>query len=108
MNAERNTIRVAKATLCPRCNSFIYHLPVAIDATVAESLVLFGNPVYPLDKFKILKIESEGIAIDSSLGKKEVRVKFKKNAVSMSALFRASLLSWVESKVGPTDYIGTP
>lgn len=108
MSEQKKTIRVAKATLCPRCNSFIYYLPLSIDPTVADSLAVFGQPVYPLDKFKIFKIESEGIAIDSVVGKSEIRVKFKKNAVSMSALFRTSLLGWVESKVGPTDFSGTP
>jgi len=101
-------IKIAKATSCPRCNSFVYFLPTSIDAALADNLAVFGEPVYPLDRFKVFKIESEGISIDSMIGKNELRVKFKKNAVSMSALFRASLLSWVESKVGPTEYVGTP
>lgn len=104
----KKSIRVAKATPCPKCNSFVYFLPTTVDATLASSLSVFGESVYPLDRFKLFKIESEGISIDSMIGKTELRVKFKKNAVSMSALFRASLLNWVESKVGPAEYIGTP
>ena len=101
-----NQIKVAKATTCPRCNSFIYYLPTPVAADLAPHLSVFGEPHYPLDRFKIFKIETEGILIDSMIGRSEIRVKFKQNAVSMSAVFRASLLEWVQGKVGATEYTG--
>jgi hypothetical protein len=101
-----NKIKVAKATTCPRCNSFIYYLPTPLDAGLAQHLAIFGEPFYPLDRFKVFKIETEGILIDSMIGRGEIRVKFKQNAVSMSALFRTALLEWVQSKVGAAEYIG--
>jgi hypothetical protein len=99
-------IKVAKATTCPRCNSFIYYLPLPVEAGLAGHFSVFGEPIYPLDRFKIFKIETEGILIDSMVGRSEIRVKFKQNAISMSALFRAALLEWVQSKVGATEYVG--
>lgn len=69
-------------------------------------LAIFGEPFYPLDRFKIFKIETEGIAIDSMVGRAEIRVKFKQNAVSMSAVFRTALLEWVQGKIGATEYTG--
>ena len=107
MTIQKNQIKVAKTTACPVCNSFSYLLPVQVDTSLAVSLAPIGDPLYPLDKFKLFKIETEAILINGMVGKYDLRVKFKKNAVSMSAVFRAALLEWVEAKIGPSEFVGT-
>jgi hypothetical protein len=103
---DKNKIIIRKATSCPKCNSFVYTFPANIDPDIAANLSVFGEPIYPLDKFKVLKIETEGISIDGLIGRQEIRVKFKQDAVSMSALFRTSVLSWIEGKIGPSEFVG--
>ena len=107
MTISKTQIKITKISNCPVCNSFSYALPIPVEPGIAKSLSIIGDPLYPLDKFKLFKIETEAIVINGMIGKNDIKVKFKKNAVSMSAVFRAALLEWVEARVGPAEFIGT-
>lgn len=92
-------VKIRRATPCPTCQSFIYALTVPIDAEIENFLTIFGNLNYPLDRFKIVLLDSEALTVSSMLGRTELRVKYKRNAEAMKIAFRAQLSSYLSKKL---------
>jgi hypothetical protein len=90
------SVKFSKTTPCPSCRDYLYKLPFAVDLALAEHLAPLGFLLYPLDKFRVFIIRTDAIVIDSMLGRPELRVRFLKDSVAMSALFKACLSGWIQ------------
>lgn len=88
-------IKFSKASACPTCKDYIYKLPIAVDLTLAESFASLGPLLYPLDKFKVVMIQTDSIVLDTGIGRSDIRVKFLKDQIAMSALFKSTLSKWL-------------
>lgn len=92
-------VTMRRATPCPTCQSFIYTLTVPLDADIEDALSVFGNLMYPMDKSKIIMLDSEAITISSMVGRTELKVKYKRNAEALKIAFRARLSVYLSKKL---------
>jgi hypothetical protein len=94
-----SVVKIRRATACPTCQSFIYTLPVSIESDIEAAIHVFGNLTYPLNKFKIILLDSEALTISSMLGRTELRIKFKRNAEQLKIAVRAQLCTYLSEKM---------
>ena len=99
-------IKIQKATACPSCKEYIYKLPIGMDIELATSLEVFGQLMFPLDKFKVVMIKTDSITLDSGIGRSDIRVKFLKETISMSALLKSTLSKWLHGQGHEVAFIG--
>lgn len=90
-------VHVQKGSSCSTCKTFLYGLPLPVDAPLVYLLERFAPPTYPIDKFKVLFIASPMFELRGTMGQKELRVKYIGNYEANSAAFRATIAEWLNN-----------
>jgi hypothetical protein len=89
-----------KTGACSSCNSYIYTIPVAVDADIEAHLAPIGPLTYDLSKYKIVKLETDFILISSRLTTNKITVKFKSKADETKGIFDTHLARYISAKLG--------
>jgi hypothetical protein len=96
-----------KKSGCARCSSILYALPCQIDRKIAGYFKDFGQPIYPLKRVKLLRINAGGgFHIEGRVGAKIIKFtmpkKFEKGdlkTIKRKTEFESNLIKWMEDKL---------
>ena len=98
-------VKIARSS-CERCLAFKYELPCGIDDNIVKFLGSFGEPIYDLNLFTLLKMKSKdeyliegrltATIIKFGIPKKLINTNLDKN--SRKKDFESSLANWLSDK----------
>lgn len=97
---QSEAFSMRKTSSCPVCATYDYVLRYTITSDIENFLTVFGNPTYPLSKYKAIYIDNEQVTITGNVGRSTIRVKYKKEVEHGKQLFAMQLCSWIEHAHG--------
>ena len=99
MSLFTDIVDIVKVSSCKTCSTYIYTMPHPIEVDFGDYLLPFGKLQYPLNKIKIVLMDSEAIRIKSRVGRNYFEIKFKIVSPEIMKSFHTQLAAYLESKL---------
>lgn len=99
MSLDDFDIKKTEASNC-NCgkNSFIYRLPIRVDAKILPFMKKFGKIATDFNRHSLLRIENDNLSITAIKRLKEVKVSFKR-AINLED-FESALIEYIKEQKG--------